>query len=327
MAAVFVPHIPTVVGLPAGASLFAFKEHAVNVGWVVKGSGDGQGRFGYEGYASVALAERGSGGEFDCWLAAPQALDSTDAGDVNANAWVVLENDGRELLLVATSGTTSSYAGDARIAYCPKGAGGFDGSVADPDTIPDANAQEWWTHGSRLAPLGVTIFTDGPGYLHLFGDDTAELGALPLGFACFGDDLSPDGALSIAPVVAGTESPSDADPVGLFYGTAGFDLVAVWNQPLGAMQSFVPPANGFYKGVGVIDPGGQDRVAAIPGTIGTGTKFEKGTFSHKAIAWSGSPRTYPDTTTGLVGGATTRFAYADAGMLFPFPNGVTPHSP
>lgn len=327
MAAVFQANVRALASDPTGFYFFHLKEHAVAIGWTVKASGDGQEGYGFAGLKSVDSELRGSGGEFDCWTAPPVLDGSPTPGTLVAGAWALLENAGRELLICTSSNAGAGYQGYGRVAYAPKGAGGFGSTGVSPTDPASAATDEVWLYGNRASVDGLPLFTGGAGYLHLFGDDSAELGALPLGAVVFGDDLSPMFSLCVAPVVDGTESPADPDPVAVFYGTEGFASATLWNHALGAMQAFTPQDLAFYRGKGAVDPSGADRVASIPGTIGSGNDIEKGTFSVRAIAWSGSPRAYPDTVSGTLGGAPVRFAYADLGMLFPFPAGVTPHQP
>ncbi len=305
----------------AGRYFFLLKELAVSAGWTVKGSGDGGTRFGYRGGTSVPAPERGSGGEFDCWRTGTGGRhgDGLVAGDPRHGSWLVLENDGRELLLVPSAASTSNWDGYGRMFYAPKGSGGFVSSGADATTLPAAAPDEVALFGARGAPNGVDIFVyNEDGFVQLWADDAPENGALALGFQCVDAVGAPEGFFCIAPIIAATTHPSDPDSVVVMATTTGPQLSTgnhAWNYGLGEMQSvnLTAAAQGFWGGQGVLDPvSGGNPVDTIPVLLGTGgNRVTKGHLSAKGILWAAAPHAYPLVT-------SDGYLYTTAGFLVPW---------
>lgn len=292
----------------AGKFLFLLKEIAVSAGWTVKGSGDGGTRFGYSGVtAALAGAQQGSGGDFDCWITGTGTAHTSglQAGDPRHGSWIVLENDGRELLIAPSAQTAASWDGYCRILYARRGAGGFDGSVASATEIPGAATGEAEIAGTRASSDGDSVFLYADsGYVNLWADDAAELGALALGFMTVSSTTPAKHWMCVAPVIAATSQglTVDPDPAGVFYAANGPFLGSgqgyAWNYGSGAMEAIDLGGRGdsFWGGNGAPDPtAAKDPYTNVPLIIGVGlNEIVKGLVSPKAFAWTAALRTHPD---------------------------------
>lgn len=312
---------PKIGAVYAGRFFFLLKELAVTAGWTVKGSGDGGTRFGYRSGTSVPVAERGSGGEFDCWRTGTGGshADGLVAGDPRHGSWLVLENDGREVLLCPTAASGSNYDGYGRMFYAPKGSGGFAAGVANATTPPGPATHELALFGTRAAPNGANIFLyNEDGYVQLWADDAPEGAALVLGFQIVDGAGAPSGFFTVAPIEHETVHASDGDPVVVMANGTGPSLSTgnyAWNYGAGEMQTLnlTASAQGYWAGQGVIDPStGNDPSDSIPVLLGTGgNRVFKGFISAKALLWSAANRSYP-----LVG--SEGHLYTTPGFLVPW---------
>jgi len=270
----------------AGQYLFALKELAVSAGYTVRGSGDGDSRFAYDGQtAALPGAQQGSGGSYDCWLTGNARSDSAPAvaGDAgNADAWLVLrDGSDRELLLVMTSQGGSNWSGYCRMAVARAGAGGFDGSTAATGTIPGTPSggagDEEWLFGTRASGSGVQVFLyNETGRIHMYADDTpgAVDGGLPLGFVAIDAALNIEAHMAIVPMDEASSADVDpcvylADPgTGVYDGT-GWSWAAgptYANQDLAAQN-----VNNFWEASGQSDPITGDDPIISPVYVLTGT--------------------------------------------------------
>lgn len=316
----------------AGKFFFLLKELAVAAGWTVKGSSDGGSRWAYDGETSALPAgQQGSGGDFDAWVTGTGTAHTAGkvAGDPRHDSWLVLENDGRELLLAPTGQAVSNWDGYGRIIYAPKGSGGFDGSAADATTIPGAASAEQEVFGTRANSSGVDVFLYGEGgYVHLWADDAPEAGTLALGFACVDASGNDEGFFCVCPLDA--PNSSDDDPAVVLARSSGPTKSSgqgfAWNYGSDAMESvsFTGIDAGFWGGAGAVDPeSADDPYDNIPLVLGTSTnEIFKGYISAKALAWSGVSRTYPEIG---VDGDGDVFCYfgPSGGFLFPWVDAST----
>lgn len=325
----------------AGAALFAYKEYAVSIGYTVRGTGDGSGRFAYDGVtAALPVGQQGSGGDYDCWQTGAARNDSTPAvaGDAgNANAWAVLERGAQQILLTMTSGTgLNQWNGYARMAYNP-GTGAtpaFNGAVAAAATIPGAATNEFWLVGSRGSAFGDTFMTyNVAGYYHIWGDDTpAANGGLAIGFAFV---QSSDNTLQkfwiIAPIEAGTEQAGDPDPTVALWGGGGppgsgnNPQATAWNPLTGTMQTVDAGSYGaFWNGRGNSMDGVDDAVTQMLATISTtvGSRYVKGIVSSSAVGISGSQRGWGNWGVDQNGLAWAYWGNT-GGALMPWPDAAT----
>lgn len=321
----------------AGRWFFLLKEIAVQAGWTVVGSSDGDALSVYDGEtAALDGADQGSGGAFDCWRTGTgRPHDGTkQAGDPREDSWIVLENDGRQVMLVPTWSTSSSIDGFGRIIYARKGSGGFDGSVAAVGTIPGPTAaagDEIEIAGTRASTQGVAIFLGQEGgFIHYFADDTPDGGTITFGFVCVDGSGTSDTTFAIQGIVAETNSAVDPDPAVVHFAAAGVSVSgndwASWNY--GSNQFEEDNLNSFtqlfWGGNGTADPqSNKDPSDNIPFYIGVGaSELLKGHLTVKGFLWSAVPRTYGDIGEDEDGNV---FAYCGSagGFLFPWPDVIT----
>ncbi len=284
-----------------GRFLFALKVFLVDeLGLTVRGSGDGSGRYAWNGITSALPGgEQGVGGDFDCWITGNSRTENNaaaTAGDAgNFGAWIVLEDaSGRQFLITGHSGSTSSasFSGHGRVIVARPGSGGFDASSASAGTMPVApasgSANEQALIGSR-ASGGAWLLTNQTGYVHLWGDDSPLVdleapsgeryvgetdGGLPWGtYPVQGTGAIGGSYLSIEPVAFGAES-DDADPCVYLAGSSGFAGFA-WDG-VAAFRTLTVSVNAFFPNVGAADPSGTRALAPVQGSTITVELF-KGT--------------------------------------------------
>lgn len=227
----------------AGGYFWHLKEVMVASGrFTVRGTGDGQARFAYNGVtAALAGGQQGSGGAYDC-LQNPKFTDAAtkQAGYWNASGWCVLDEVGssRQYLLSNTDQISSGWDGYGRIAYNPGGGAtpAFVGAAVTALAMPTAATNEQWLYGARATPNGAAVVLYSvSGYVHVFCDDTTESGVASFGFIACADSRAV-GGLVVCPIVNGPTW--DIDPVVFFYGTT-FGSVSTFNQFGGVNQAFV----------------------------------------------------------------------------------------
>lgn len=321
---------------------FLLKEIAVQAGWAVKGSSDGGTRDAYNGVtAALPLVEQGSGGAFDAWLTgigAPFTVAGANPGNPEIDSWLVLENDGRELLLVPTWSNAASVDGRGRMFYARKGSGGFDGALAVAGVLPLAPvlgaANEVALFSSaRGNSQGADIFVASEGgYIHYWADDSPENGVLALGFAGVDASSNNEVFFYVGPMVTDTQEPLDPDPCVLGWVTnsgptvSTASLIIGWNYGSDAFDQG-PPTEAdyaFWGGQGTSDPAStRDPYDNIPAKIGAGaTEIFKGVISVKALAWCAVGRTYPDIGEDDDGNVFCYFGQV-GGFLFPWVDNST----
>lgn len=286
-----------------GRFLFELKDFLVTeIGLTVRGSGDGSGRYAWNGItAALDVAQQGSGGAFDCWRTGNSRTENNaaaTAGDAgNFGAWIVLEDaSGRQFLITGHSSSTNSasFSGHGRVIVARAGSGGFDATAASATTLPAAPAtgagNEQALIGSR-ASGAAWMLTNQTGYVHLWGDDSAVVdleapsgeryvgetdGGLPWGiWPVQGTGALGGSYLSVEPVAFGAEA-DDEDPC--VYITAGSASWAgyAWDG-VGAFRTLSSLAvNSFFPNVGAADPSGTRALAPVQGSTITVELF-KGT--------------------------------------------------
>jgi hypothetical protein len=320
----------------SGASMFAFKELAVAVGWTVVGSGDGDTRFAYAGVTSaLSGGHQGSGGAYDCWRAGSVRTNATTAvpGDAgNASAWVVLANAGREVLIQNTS-QTSGWDGYGRMAYNP-GTGAtsaFVGSTAATATAPGAASNERWLIGSRGSPTGDTwLAYNTAGYYHIWGSTTDGAGgarALGLVFVK-SSDSTVQRYFCFAPVDDGTELAGDADPTVAYCGTTlpgtNGPSGSVWNHLTSAMELVGGSALGYPAAGQGNSVGGNDQLTQLYAacTYSSGNRYYKGVVTVDAIATTPTQRGWGNRGEDGDGVGWCHMG-GSSGLLMPWPDAAT----
>ncbi len=218
-----------------GGFLWNIKETLVDSGlWEVRGSGDGNSIFAYNGVtAALDPADQGSGGDYDC-LKTPQFEQTAvkQNGYFQSSAWCVLRQVGgqREWLFCNTDQTSGGWWGYGRIAY-NAGLGAtafFDGSTAGHSTIPGAATDEQWIFGNRATSTGVQVITFQGAAVHVFADQALESTVAGWGAIWIGPQNRSVGGVIFCPV---HEAPSwDNDPAIVVYGSSGLTTVQAWNQ-------------------------------------------------------------------------------------------------
>lgn len=286
-----------------GRYLFAIKNFLVSeVGLTVRGSGDGSGRYAWNGItAALDVAQQGAGGAFDCWRTGNSRTENNaaaTAGDAgNFGAWIVLEDpSGRQFLIAGHSSSTNSasFSGHGRVIVARAGSGGFDATAASATTLPAAPAtgagNEQALIGSR-ASGAAWMLTNQTGYVHLWGDDSALVdleapggeryvgetdGGLPWGiWPVTGVGVLGGAYLSVEPVAFGAEA-DDEDPC--VYITAGSASWAgyAWDGVAAFRTLSSLAVNSFFPNVGAADPSGTRALAPVQGSTSTVELF-KGT--------------------------------------------------
>lgn len=285
MARLFNVNQAKISGEYAGAALFALKELAVSAGYTVRGSGDGDLLFAWDGYtAALGAGDQGSGGAYDCWQTGASRTDASssdpkDAG--NTSAWCVLEDaSGRQIYLQMTTQPTG-YAGYVIIGVARAGSGGFKpaagpiGANTGPGA-PTAAGDEYFFYGSRNG-TGANAFdgTDS-GYYHMWADSTPGVdGALPLGIFFVDGSGNSAGYFAVVPIVA-NESSSDADPCVYESTTA-----RAWDWAAGPTYTIrstnTQGISSFWVNQGQADPVTGDTSIAAPQYVTATNECFKGT--------------------------------------------------
>lgn len=231
-----------------GPAIYNIKETLVAEGWTVRGSGDGLSRFGdADGPTSVPVAQRGSGGEFDCWTSGSTAFTGVAGGAGNTDAWCWLRSPSGDRDVILTSTLDGFTDSDGRIGYTRKGAGGFVGGSTNPTTFPAVPAggagDEFWGVGSRTTDgnmgrnVGATVtrydtcYADGEFWWRVFYDDngtgTPDTNRFSSSWA------------GIFPLVEDTVHPSDPDPV--VYGRLRINVSTPFGWWQHSTAAFVTP--------------------------------------------------------------------------------------
>ena len=323
------------VNVGSGNCMRALKEIAVSAGWTVRGSADGGGNYAWDGITSALDPSlRGSGGEYDCWSAPyVPALDGSfpDSGSVltptspenqadgvpGANSWCVIENDGRQLLL-RPSWTPAFSASYSMILYARKGSGGFDGSVADasgniPGPPTSGAGNELALYSTRASPENEPTFMNTTGttedFVHFWANDSDENGAIVLGYVCQDGSSTTsmnNRSMVICPVIAGSQTDDDPDPVaiitdtGLQIGSAG--RLQGWNPVISAFDDFAVSDN--IEGLGYFfKQSGADKFEPVSGnesvfqlhcghlaTNNDASEWYKGPITENAVVVSSAPQ-------------------------------------
>lgn len=257
-----------------GVYFFRLKELAVDAGWTVLASGDGDARYAWRGVTqALPFQQQGSGGGYDCWITgtARSAITPVIAGDAtNASAWCILDDPSGRMVLMQHTIQTSGFSGYGRVAATHGGAGGgwAPGQGTGPSTIPDtalggAN-HEVWLHGTRASMSGAAVFiNNGAGTIHLFADTTPGLdGGRPLGWVAINVAGTLHSFLSCVPVMAEADP---VDPDKMFY-LCGGNTQWAGNAYSVLNNSYRPLVNTISNGWGntsVSDPSGN--VVIYPG--------------------------------------------------------------
>jgi len=317
----------------AGPWLYALINHLVAVGWVVVGSGDGDALYQYVGVTA---------GPYNVFTGATVRNNATTliAGDAgNRRAWVVLENDARQVLFQQTDNATG-WAGYGICIYNP-GLGStpaFTSAGVNATTPPGAATCEVSLVGGSRASLstGILVPYNTTGYYHFWGDDTpAEGGALSWGYAFItssGTTLSK--YIAVCGVDVGSSSAADADPVMVFVGSGPAGAGNCWAgwgwNPLvvsifgGDMQAIAPAAFGLNTPAagGGDAVGGEDQIVQMLGGMGTtaGTRFIKGLLTTGGLASGTVARAWGNWGEDA---ASLGWAYVGGGVLMPWPDSAT----
>lgn len=290
MARLFNVNQAKVTGEYAGAALFALKELAFSAGYTVRGSGDGNLLFAWNGTTlPLDPGDRGSGGAYDCWQTGASRTDASsavpkDAG--NTSAWCVLEDGaGRQIYLQMTAQATG-YAGYVLIAVARAGSGGFDpttvslGASTGPGA-PSAAGDEHFFYGSRAQVNGAGAnFLGGStsGYYHMWADTTPGVdGGLPLGIFFVDGSGVPGNHFAVVPIVA-NESSSDADPCvyeAFSNNSRAWDWASGPTYTIRSMNS--QSINSFWVNQGQADPITGDTSIAAPQYVTSTNECFKGT--------------------------------------------------
>lgn len=202
---------------PTAKIFFHLKALMVQAGWKVIGTSDGQLRWACEGNsAPLPPEERGSGGEYDCWVT-PDTTGSSVPGAPNQRAWVCLEEPeggkGRQW----TFQLSNQRSGYAIIAY--NRAGDADVSTASL-TQPPGIGSGRFILGSSFGGVGSIFVGEGaqPTTAHLFAYDDAQNEAFAWGLYALHTTSQPRAYL--AQTVLAPDSPHldhDEDRVAICY--------------------------------------------------------------------------------------------------------------
>lgn len=288
-----------------GRFLFALKVFLVDeLGLTVRGSGDGSGRYAWDGITSALPGGEqgvGVGGAFDCWITGNSRTENNaaaTAGDAgNFGAWIVLEDAaGRQFLITGHSASTSSAnsSGHGRVIVARPGSGGFDASAANATTMPAApaagSANEQALIGSR-ASGGTWLLTNQTGYVHLWGDDSPLVdleapsgeryvgetdGGVPWGlWPVQGTGAIGGSYLSVEPVAFGAEA-DDEDPCVYLTATSGSWAGYAWDGVAAYRTLAAIAVMSFFPNAGAADPSGTRALAPVQGNTVTVELF-KGT--------------------------------------------------
>lgn len=305
----------------AGGYFWYLKEVMVASGrFTVRGSGDGLARFAYNGVtAALSGPDQGSGGAYDC-LQNPKFTDATvkQNGYWNAGGWCVLDEVGsnRQYLFSNTAQTSAGWDGYGRIAYNPGGGATptFVGAAVTATAIPTAATNEQWLYGTRAAPDGaaVTLYAT-TGYVHVFCEDTTELGVTAFGFiAC--SDARVVGGLVACPVVNGPTW--DVEPVVFFYGSS-FGQISTFNQFGGVNQAWtnvtVNRRNIYNGGTAGRYTNGSATVLQMICTSGSGANAYIKGFLGQEVGCTIAKWTYP---TLVQDDGGNRWIPAAGGLMF-----------
>ena len=317
-----------------------------DVGLTVRGSGDGSGRYAWDGITSALPGvEQGVGGDFDCWVTGNSRTENNaaaTAGDAgNFAAWIVLEDAaGRQFLITghSTASASASFSGHGRVIVARAGSGGFNASAASATVLPAAPASgagnEQNLIGSR-ASGAAWILSNQTGYVHFWGDDSAAVdllasggeryvgetdGGLPWGlFPVQGSGALGGAYLSVEPVAFGAET-SDVDPC--VYLTAGSATWAgfAWDGVAAFRTLSTLAVQSFFPNAGAADPSGTRALSPVQGSTTT-TELFKGTPHPTGLRMAAITDGWGNY--GLdqfgVGWAST----AAAGIMIPWPDAVT----
>lgn len=317
-----------------------------DVGLTVRGSGDGSGRYAWDGITSALPGgEQGVGGDFDCWLTGNSRTENNaaaTAGDAGSfGAWIVLEDAaGRQFLIAGHSAATASasFSGHGRVIVARAGSGGFDASAASATVLPAAPASgaanEQALIGSR-ASGGAWMLSNQTGYVHFWGDDSDAVdllapsgeryigetdGGLPWGmYPVQGSGAIGGSYLSVEPVAFGAEA-DDEDPC--VYLTAGSATWAgfAWDGVAAFRTLSTLGVQLFFPNAGAADPSGTRALAPVQGSTATVELF-KGTphpTGLRMAAITDGWGNYGEDQFG-VGWAST----AASGVMIPWPDAVT----
>lgn len=311
----------------AGGYFWHLKEVMVASGrFAVRGSGDGQARYAYNGVTSaLAIGQQGTGGGYDC-LQNPKFTDAVtkQAGYWNAAGWCVLDETGtnRQYLLSNTDQTSAGWDAYGRIAYNPGGGAtpAFNAAAASATVIPAAATNEQWMFsGSRAAangsPIGMAYTSSG--YIHVFCDDTQESGACSFGWYTSPESRVLEGFV-VCPIVSG---PSwDADPVIFIHGSQ-FGTISTYNQFGTGNQAWVTALinrRTAYTGAQssrITD--GSTSVLAMVVTSGSGANAYIKGHTGRSVGFTPAKWTYPTLTQDDVG---NRWIPGPAGLMLSWPD-------
>lgn len=223
-----------------GYELKLIKDVLVAAGWTVVASGDGDARFATPLTADLAMGEQGVGGGKDCWRNATQRTGASPPalpGDAsNLSAWIVLGNNGREVLFVLPTSSGAFYSRYYTMIVTTAGHSFIYTacSATTPPAAPAVAAAEEAFIGSRAgfaSPSASTLFNSGSGIWHLVADDEAEGGDIGFWIAC-----SPNGNTSNAlfvkamiPLLNETRDPAETDGVFWLCGSSDNTSGRVWD--------------------------------------------------------------------------------------------------
>jgi len=343
MAQIFDINQPIVSNAYLGGFLFKLKEIAVDAGWEVIGSGEGnlgtrwafQGELGSSGVGPLPIGEQGSGGDYDCWQTGASRLNASSlvAGDAgNTRAWCVLRKGVVSLLLRMTDQATG-WAGYANIAI-EMGSGvtaTWTGVGVGPGTIPGFVTNEFWLFsGARANANGVIVLstTGGAGTLHLFASDTPKAGGLTsFGYLYVSNSGPlPREFMRVAGMEIGTSDPSDPGPWVCFWGSSPPGLANIGSgvtfNPLtggGQFTNTSPFGSSYWLG-GANIVGANDPLTQLPISVTStpGARIYKGVPDGDLVVASAVGRGWGNY--GLVAsGRGWAYAGGAGGMMIPWP--------
>jgi len=280
----------------AGQKFFELKVLAVSAGYVVRGSGDGDVLFEWNGITPGPI--------YDVWATGNVRTNSTPvvAGDAgNASAWCVLEDPaGRQVLLQMTSGTgAGAWASYGIIAVARAGSSGFNGATANATTAPGAPTSgagdEYFFFGSTRNSTGVDLFGfNTASTVHMWADTTPGVdGGRPLGwFSVRNTTLAEVRYWSLEPIIA-NESSADIDPV--VYNASNSDWSG-WDWAAGPTytrrQMSSPDTSSFWANNGQVDPITGFSAIAAPLWVTSTNECAKGTVHPTSLRMLPLTRTF-----------------------------------
>jgi hypothetical protein len=310
----------------AGGYLWHLKEVMVASGrFTVRGSGDGNASFAYNGTtAPLAAPDQGSGGAYDCWKT-PKFTDMTVmvAGATNISSWVVMDEVGtaRQYLFQTTNQSAGGWDGYGRVAYNAGGGAtpAFTGGSASATALPGAATNEQWIFGSSRAsatgqPIGLLSVTSG--YVHVFCDSVAENNAT--GFGWFtGSDSRVVGGFMACPTVGGPAWDLDCLVI---YSGASFSTIQTWNQigyGAAAWGTASVGQRAIYNGGGSTrDTDGSAAIRQMGFTTGSAANLYFKGFSGRSVGYAVAKWLYPTLVQDIDG---NRWVPASNGIMIPWP--------